>query len=167
MSNNSQHAKEHDNLENSHRAKEHRNLENSQHAKEHRTFITDSDSDFENTVKNANIIKHYKNKRPNVVTNLAPEHDNINYQHKKTVPGNSNYAQMARSGKKVCIMSSSICSRIKMGKFSKGLTNGYAYRQAHNGCVPKQLLHYSTYNLENDRPDVVIIHVGGNALGER
>ena len=62
-------------------------------------------------------------------------------------------------------MSSSICSRIKMRNFSKSITNGFAYRNAFHGCVPKQMLHYCTYNLENDRPDVVIIHVGSNALG--
>ena len=83
----------------------------------------------------------------------------------KTVPGNSDYAKITRSGKKIMLMSSSICSRIKMRDFSKSIVNGYAYRHCHPGCNPKQMLHYCTYNLENDQPDAVIIHVGSNALG--
>ena len=45
------------------------------------------------------------------------------------------------------------------------IINGHAYRKKHPGCTPKELLHYCTYTLNHDKPDVVIVHVGTNRIG--
>ena len=53
-----------------------------------------------------------------------------------------------------------------MRNFSKNVKNGFAYRHCFPGCNPKQMLHYCEYNVPNEKPDEIIIHVGSNALGK-
>lgn len=144
-----------------------------QSSHQHRVLINDDESDFDKELGNANIRQHKfinnrthinnNNNRSNFYTNRYPENDTLRYR--KTVPGNSNYAGIAKSGKKVCVLSDSICSRIKMRNLSQKINNGHAYRQHLPGGTPKQLLHYCTFTLEKDKPDTVIINVGTNRLG--
>ena len=69
-----------------------------------------------------------------------------------------------KDGRKVCILSDSICGRILMKELSTKIKNGHGYRRYYPGGTPKQLLHYCTETLENDKPDEVIINVGTNSL---
>ena len=97
-----------------------------------------------------------------------PGHNEENYvsphQIKKTVPGNSSYASMSNNGRKICIISDSIASRILMKELNSKIKKGHAYRRYHPGATPKQLFHYCTETLANDQPDEVVINVGTNSL---
>ena len=57
-------------------------------------------------------------------TNKYPERDVMDYRTKITVPGNSDYlGDTSKDGRKICILSDSICNRIKIHEFNKYLKN--------------------------------------------
>lgn len=144
-----------------------------------RTLIVDEDSDFETvTRKNVRKFKSDERKqrnttfqsnqirRPPVVTNNYPERDNNYYQRStKHVPGNSTYANMTNQGKKVAIMSDSICGGIYMPKMNKSLINKYAFKSIHPGSTPEDLNYYCVRTLKKENPDIAIINVGTNKIG--
>ena len=139
----------------------------------YRTLIVDTESDFETEFTNhvpahihhRNPLTYQENiKRPNPVINNKQENDKIVYNNPKHIPGNSSYANIATSGKKVLLLSDSICSRIKMKEFNRELKNGRAYRKQFPGATSKEMAHYVIPTLAKDSPDTVIIHTGTNDL---
>ena len=138
----------------------------------------DDDADFDNEcdddIKFRNgKINCYENrqKKPkqhhqNIYTNKRPENDNINYGNKRVVPGNATYANITRSDSSICILSDSICKRIRMRNFNDAINDGHAYMKAFPGATPKELQHYCTHTLSNVNPDIVIINIGTNQLGK-
>ena len=57
--------------------------------------------------------------------NRHPERDVMDYRNTITVPGNSDYRD---KDEKKCILSDSICNRIKINEFNKHLKNKKAYK---------------------------------------
>ena len=53
-----------------------------------------------------------------------------------------------------------------MPKFNKHLRKKRAYKKCFNGTNTKDLLYFASYVLENDKPDIVIINVGGNNMSK-
>ena len=83
------------------------------------------------------------------------------------VPGNSTYANMAADGKKVLILSDSMCGKMRfITSLNKGLNNKKAYRKYFPGATPDDVHHYCTRTLAHDKPDIVIIHVGTNKVND-
>ena len=105
-------------------------------------------------------------KKSNVYVNQNPERDTKRYHNAKTIPGNSTYGDIVKDGKKVCILSDSICKRIILPKFNEHLRKKRAYKKCFDGANTKGLLHFASYVLENDKPDIVIINVGGNNMSK-
>ena len=140
-----------------------------------RTLITDENSDFDNEFDDNNVTKNHNNSqvncnpiytRPTVVVNQKPGNDKLDYKNPTHVPGNSNYANLTKSGKKILILTDSICGRIRMKEFNVHVRNGYAYRKAFPGATPKELAHYCIPTLLEDKPDIVIINAGTNSLNK-
>ena len=73
-------------------------------------------------------------KRPQVVVKNNPEREPY---FKKTVPGNANYADITKEGKKTCIIGASIVKRIRMWEFNKFLENGNAIKHSFPGATAK------------------------------
>ena len=71
---------------------------------------------------------------------------------------------MAKSGKKILLLSDSICSRIQMHEFNRNLRSGHAYRKQFPGATSHGIAHYSIPTLINDKPDTIVIHAGTNDL---
>ena len=112
---------------------------------------------------NHTIQSHIR--RPNNVINRKPQNDTITYnQLPKHIPGNSSYANIATKGKKICIVTDSICSRIKMKVFNRFINNGRAYRKAFSGGTSDEIAYYCIHTLVNNKPDTVIINAGSNDL---
>ena len=65
--------------------------------------------------------------------------------------------------KTVCILSDSICKRIKINEFNKIFNNKKAYKRCFEGADTKALQHYVTHTI-NSKPDIVIINVGSNNM---
>ena len=82
----------------------------------------------------------------------------------KTVPGNSSYLYLTKSGKKICILSDSICKGINMRELNYYINKGYAYRKTFEGAKSHELAHYCILTLLNDKPDIVIINIDLNNL---
>ena len=143
-----------------------------------RYLVTDDASDFNNefndnvkvsVVNNAQKVherrKTEKKKRPQVVTNKYPER-NIKINHTvKSVPGNSSYSNMTNHGKKVLILSDSICGRINMKKLNQALKHAHAVKKIYPGATPEDLEHYCIKPLRDIKPDVVILTIGTNKIG--
>ena len=140
-----------------------------------RTLITDENSDFDNEFDDNIVTKNHNNSQVNcnpiytrrtVVVNQKPENDKLDYKNPTHVPGNSNYANLTKSGKKILILTDSICGRIRMKEFNVYVRNGYAYRKAFPGATPKELAHYCIPTLLEDKPDIVIINAGTDSLNK-
>ena len=135
-----------------------------------KTLIIDEDSDSNDVLQNNGIkITRYASQEDitrqkiNKV-NTKAKHKNEIYNKANHVPGNSSYSEITRGGKKILILSDSLCSRIRMKEFNQYITNGYAYRKNFPGATPKDIAHYCLPTLIDDKPDTCIIHVGTNSL---
>ena len=54
--------------------------------------------------------------------------------------------------------------RSKRNRFNNSLCEGKAYLNAFSGANIKRVDHFITPNLVEDRPDIVIIHIGSNYI---
>ena len=137
-------------------------------------LIIDEEENFDRVYENNGTIKINREQsealytsplgRPNIVVNQHPHNDNFIYQNPMHVPGNSSYAKMTNDGKKILILSDSICSHKQMKEFNTFVNNGYVYRKSFPGATPKELAHYCIPTLLEDKPDTCIINVGTNSL---
>ena len=143
----------------------------------YRSLVIDDASDFNTEFENNYVFvavidkvhptqhKVEVNKRPQVVTNKNPER-NINRKHtKKTVPGNSLYSNITSYGKKVLILSDSICGRINIKKLNESLKYAQAVKKIYPGATPKDLEHYCLKPLNYIKPDIVVLNIGTNKIG--
>ena len=73
---------------------------------------------------------------------------------------------MTRNGKRVAIISDSMCKHIKLDSLNQGMENKTAYKRIFLGATPADINHYSVRTLEVDNPDIVVIHAGTNSIGK-
>ena len=81
-----------------------------------------------------------------------------------TVPGNRSYSSTTKFGKKICVVGDSHIRRIKRNLFNNSLCEGKAHLNGFSGASIKRLDHFITSTLVEDRPDIVIIHIGSNDI---
>ena len=138
--------------------------------------ITNTNDELQ-TPTNATRRNMKVNIRPETVINKYPERDAVNYRQntennlthpvKRTIPGNSSYADLTKNGKKICILSSSLTKPINMNDFNNRLASGVAIKRAHGGATASQLKYYAQATLKEDYPDRAIISVGTNNLTKK
>ena len=138
-----------------------------------RYLVDDMQSNFEDEVEtnkitrkrfpmvNSSSIRNV-DRRPNIVTQANPEK---NYVNMKTRPGNSLYSSMSKQGKKIAIISDSLCSGINIKELNQYIVNGFTYRKSFPGVSAKDLSHHCLPTLQEDKPDTCIINVGSNDVG--
>ena len=102
-------------------------------------------------------------KHPTFITNNFPENDKITYK-PTVVPGHSTYAERAGKGKKIALITDSLCGRLKMKELSQHISDGYIYRKAFHGATSQEINFYGELTLIIDKPDAVIINAGSNDL---
>ena len=105
------------------------------------------------------------NKQKEFIVNNFPDNDVLLRNApaiQRTHPGNSTYANITKRGKKIVIISSSICKRINMNKFHDNLKNGNAIKRCFSGATASQFLHFIMPTLEEEKPDTVILQIGTN-----
>ena len=103
---------------------------------------------------------HNHSRRPNICTT---ENYLQNYN-PPTVPGNSSYATVSKFGEKIFVVGDIHVKRIKSLDFHKELRSGNAFFRSFSGANSKQLDHYIIPTLVDDKPDVVLLHVGTNDI---
>ena len=74
------------------------------------------------------------------------------------------YSSATKYGKKICVVGDSHIRRIKRNLFNNSLCEGKAHLNGFNGANIKRLDHFITPTLVEDRPDIVIIHIGSNDI---
>ena len=112
--------------------------------------------------RNASKTSH-RNKRPEVA--ITENYVNSQRdQYKRIVPGLRTYANATEFSKKICVIGDSHVRRIRKNVFNNSLNDGRAYLNGFSGVNVKRLDHYITPVLEEDQPDIVIIHVGCNDI---
>ena len=96
-----------------------------------------------------------------------PDNNTLTYIHesrqKRTVPGQTTYANIVSNGKKIAVYRDSLVKRIKTHEFNRHV-NGKAFIKSFPGANCVELNHYIDFSLKKDRPDCVVIHVGTNEL---
>lgn len=108
------------------------------------------------------------NNRPSMLVNNNPENNNY-HLHKApivpaTIPGNSNYSEISKNGKKIFVTGDSIIKRIRSKEFNRVLQSGKAVIKSFPGSTANELNHYILPHLQNILPDIVIINAGTNNL---
>ena len=109
---------------------------------------------------NTSMHTEFNNRRPEVciteryLQNFKPV----------TVPGNNNYANMTKYGRKIFIVGDSHIRRLRRDDFNKELRGGKAFFRSFSGANARQLQHYIMPTLQDDKPDAIIIHVGTNDI---
>ena len=81
-----------------------------------------------------------------------------------TVPGNRSYSSTTKFGKKICVVGDSHIRRIERNAFNNSLYEGKAHLNGFSGANIKRLDHFITPTLVENRPDIVIIHIGSNDI---
>ena len=74
------------------------------------------------------------------------------------------YSSATKYGKKICVVGDSHIRRIKRNLFNNSLCEGKAHLNGFSGANIKRLDHSITPTLVEDRPDIVIIHIGSNDI---
>ena len=103
-------------------------------------------------------------KRPNVCTTEKSIQNQREIPRKQVVPGVRSYASVAEYGKKVFVIGDSHLKRINRRKFNNSFKNGRSFIKSFPGAKVEELQHYVTPHLETQKPDISIIHVGGNNI---
>ena len=80
----------------------------------------------------------------------------------RTIPGNRTYASTTKYGQKIILVGDSHVKSIRRNLFNKSIVKGKSHIKAFSGSNAKQLNHHIISTLEDDKPDIVIVHVGSN-----
>ena len=147
----------------------HNRFQHLQNENEENIYMYDDDARGEITnsypAVNNNRIEEIKAtqtpKRPQVIVKNNPEREPY---FKKTVPGNANYADITKEGKKTCIIGASIVKRIRMWEFNKYLEKGGAIKRSFSGATTKKLNYYIEEVLNEENIDRIIINIGANNI---
>ena len=119
--------------------------------------------------KNNNFIRQAeKPRRPDVcTTEKYLENSKDLRQRKRTVPGPRSYASATKYGKKVMVVGDSHIKRIKRNLFNNSFENARSYLKSFSGAKTEDMKHYIIPSLNEQNPDVIVIHVGGNDINHR
>ncbi|XP_057292682.1 uncharacterized protein LOC130648647 [Hydractinia symbiolongicarpus] len=113
--------------------------------------------DVNNHIRSSNIFKNNvtHRRRPNPVINPFPERDQLatNLEH-----------QNVHHSKKIRIMTDSIPKGIRVKEFNEQIKNGNVRFKIFPGASVENLNYYVQPTLEQEKPDIVVIHVGINNL---
>ena len=131
-------------------------------AQETNTPLETPHTSFNNIRTSSDVAATVQNKRPPICTT----ENYLKNFHPFTAPGNSEYASIAKHGRKVLIVGDSHVRRIRRNDFNKDLKNGKVIFRSFSGANTKQLNHYIVPLLVDDKPDAVIFHVGTNDVLE-
>ena len=120
-----------------------------------------------------------KNKRPSIVIQKFPER-NVGFERpprpvaksyeeavKPLRPGANTYGEAVKDGKRVIVFSTSMTKGIKVRKLNEILSIGSARFRRFHGGKAKHVFNYVDTHLEDEKPEVVLIQVGGNDLPTR
>ena len=113
---------------------------------------------------NSITIKQSVRKRPNVCTAEKSIQNQQEIPRNQVVPGVRSYASVTEYGKKVFVIGESHLKQINRRKFDNSFKNNRSFLKSFPGAKVEELQHYVTPHLETQKPDISVIHVGGNNI---
>ena len=112
-------------------------------------------------------LRAQKNNSRSICPSNAITANENNTQSKHSIitdPGNQSYAGTMKHSKKTCIAGDSHIRRIKKNLFNNSIIEGKAHLNNFSEANINRLDHFISPIMEEDRPDIVIIHVGSNDI---
>ena len=82
----------------------------------------------------------------------------------RPIPGNRSYASTTKYGQKIFVVGDSHIKIIRRNLFNNSIVGGKSYIKSFDGSNTKRLHHYITPTLVDEKPDIVVIHVGFNDI---
>ena len=111
------------------------------------------------------------NRRPTNVIDPRPENNiNLSWRAKlANVPGNANYADIAKHGRKICLAGDSIVKRVLGGNINKKLSYGKCFVRSYVGPTVQQVERHLKCDLEEQESgvDTIILNYGTNNLAPK
>ena len=150
-------------------------LRNSRREVEPESTSDDDELLQRNSKSSSKSRKVMQNQRVRIVDSDEEEF-NSKSRKLKVVPGEHTYSEAATQkqsskhskdiikGKKALVFSTSITKHIDVRRFNRGFTHGRARFQRWHGGEVEHIKSYVVSHLEKDRPDTVILQMGGNDL---
>ena len=113
-------------------------------------------------VSNNNITT--RKRRPTPVVNQYPERDtlgiNFKNHYKIVTPGNNNFNEVVRYGRKTYVLGTSMVKGIRRNEFNSHLRKCNTRFQQFIGATVKQMETYVQPIVCDDTPDAIILHIG-------
>ena len=107
-------------------------------------------------------------RRPSPAVNEYPDRDLLHHQIKKAttyiVPGNTDFNNTVKFGRKTYILGTSMIKGIRRKEFNSKLNKCSTRFRPFIGATLKQMETYVKPILNDDTPDVLILHIGCNDL---
>lgn len=130
--------------------------------KDYNDVESNGDTQLHDSYSPAPIKENPRNNRKPLVNKLALN-DNLHIPSKsKRVPGASNYANIAKDGRKICIIGDSIIQRIKIKDINDNLNNATAFKKVFPGGTAEEIEFYANKILEKQDIDRVVLNIGSN-----
>ena len=135
----------------------------------HQQINEQNEEEYDNTEMNfvksnqkENQVK-CKNKRPShCITEKYIRNQKDVRRRTRVVPGQRTYGEATSYGKKVLFVGDSHLRRINRIRLNKSFKNAKAVIKSFSGAKVQDLQHYVIPPLEEEKPDVAVIHIGSN-----
>ena len=114
----------------------------------------------------ASDVSERDDARDQVNDNTDQSQNEQRYSPPQHRPGNSSYAGITERGKKIAIVSDSMCKHVDIKGLNRALENKEAYKRIFLGATAADINYYSMRTLIQDRPDISVIHAGTNNIGK-
>ena len=125
-------------------------------------FKTRNNLQSKDEVRRKNVIVKQLNQNRVLID---PDSDaEFEYATKRKVPGEHLYSDKVKGLKTTMVFSTSITKGINVQEFNDAVVNGRAEFHKFRGKKAQHIKHYIKSHLSIERPDRVVIHIGGNDL---
>ena len=85
-------------------------------------------------------------------------------KNQRVVPGNKTYSSARKYAKKIVVIGDSHLKRIKRNLFNNSFDNAKSFIKPFGGAKTEHMKHYVIPSLTEPKPDIIVIHVGGNDI---
>ena len=121
---------------------------------------------FNSNIEN-NVTTRKRRARP--VINQFPERDTlgVSEQSKNLIPGYTKYNEAVRFGRKAYVLGTSMVKGIRRNEFNSCLKKCNTRFRPFIGATIKQMETYVKPIIQDDTPDVVILHIGCNDISNK
>ena len=131
---------------------------------------TESDNDTNDVTSTKRVTNKTKTKRrPSPVINQFPENEK-SFVNRRRLSNRKTIIPIEKDDsrlKTTTILSDSIPKRFNMKDFNESMNDGRTYLKSFPGAKASHLKHYALPTLRENKPDMIIIHVGYNDLCTR